>query len=155
MVRGCRQRTEERPVLEALLTATLASMINILQRSVCWVQQRCHGRLAKSSSQRGFEVFPGIHKESGRPRRRLQRAHSTRGPDSSFQSSVFAQLSLLDPLPSHAVYSAWKTSSRCVRLRRGTSFSKSCDAACQGVSDDGAVSCRVKQCFVFCFFLAS
>lgn len=34
-----------------------AAMINILQRAVWWVQQRCDGRLAKSSSRLGFEVF--------------------------------------------------------------------------------------------------
>lgn len=93
-----------------------ASMINILQRSVWWVQ-RCDGRLTKSSSQRGFEVFPGIHKESGQPPSRLQRANLTRRPDCSFQSSVFALLCLLDPLSSHTVGSAWKTCSWCVRVK--------------------------------------
>lgn len=54
-----------------------APAINILQRSVWWVQRR-HRGLGK---QRGFEVFPGIYKESGRPGRGLQRANTTRRPD--------------------------------------------------------------------------
>lgn len=94
-----------------------ASMINILQRSVWWVQRCRDGRFTESSSQRGFEVFPGIHKESGQPRSRLQRANTTRRPECSFQRPAFAPFCLLDPLSSHAVCSAREMSWRCVQVK--------------------------------------
>lgn len=68
-----------------------APTINILQRSVWWVQRRHGGRAASSS--RAFEVFPGIYKESGRPRSGLQRANTTRRPDSLSKLRVCSALS--------------------------------------------------------------
>lgn len=69
-----------------------ASTINILQRSV-WRAPRRGGGLGESSRQRGFEVFPGIYREPGRPRSRLRRANTTRRPDSLSKRHVCSALS--------------------------------------------------------------
>lgn len=125
------------PPLHHLRSA--APVINILQRSVWWVQQRRDGRLGegrrekkekkkKQQSASPLKFVPGTHKEPGRPRSRLQRANASRSAGCSFSELRWfcSALSARPALLPRCLFSVEDILALCSGSGEGLVFSQSC-----------------------------